>query len=86
VQAGYFPHGAIRRAPRQPEVGYRYAFVDPASSRPGDLLQEHTAVINWFFEGHNNKLTFDAGRVSLAEAGRPDLHGVRFRAQWDIHF
>ncbi|MCP5119809.1 MAG: porin, partial [bacterium] len=84
AQAGYFPHAVIDWVPRPLEVGYRYGFVDPQTA--GNLRQEHTFVVNWFFEGHDNKLTFDVSRLSLARIGRPDLSDVRFRAQWDVHF
>jgi phosphate-selective porin len=86
VGAGYFPHGVVESVPRQLEIGYRYAYVDPHSARVGDLRQEHTVVVNWFFEGHDNKLTLDVGRVALAQVHGPDLSDIRFRLQWDIHF
>lgn len=86
AQAGYFPHAAVEWIPRQLELGYRYGFVDPRTARPDDLQQEHSIVVNWFFEGHDNKLTFDAGRVSLAQVGGPDLSRIRCRVQWDISF
>ena len=86
AQAGYFRRAAVEWIPRQLELGYRYGFVDPRTARTDDLQQEHSIVVNWFFEGHDNKLTFDAGRVSLARVGGPDLSRIRYRVQWDIHF
>ena len=86
AQAGYFPHWAMEWVPSRLEVGYRYAYVDPNVLISGDLQQEHTVVVNWFFEGHSNKLSFDVGRVSLTEAGKPGLSAMRYRMQWDIHF
>ena len=86
IQAGYFPHGAMDWVPRQLELGYRYAFVDPRTALPEDLRQEHTFLVNWFFEGHSNKLTFDFGRHSLDRLGQPGLSDLRARVQWDVHF
>jgi len=86
VQAGYFPHSVVRWVPRQWEFAYRYAYVDPNTGRPADLRQEHTVVFNWFFEGHDNKLTLEAGRLSLARPGRPDRSEFRYRVQWDVQF
>jgi hypothetical protein len=86
VQAGYFLHNLLPRVPKKLEFGYRYAYVDPNTAVPQDFRQEHTVVVNYFFEGHDNKLSFDAGRVSLSRFGLPDLAVWRYRAQWDVHF
>ncbi len=86
VQAGYFPHHALPRLPRILELGYRYAYVDRNTLAAGDLRQEHAAVVNRCFEGHDNRLTFDAGKVFQARLGAPDLSSWRYRVQWDIHF
>ena len=72
--------------PRQLEVAYRYAVVNPRMGRGWDLWQEHTIAVNWFFEGHIDKLTFDVSRVSLQEALGPDRYTTRYRIQWDVHF
>jgi len=86
AQAGYLPHGAVDWIPRQLEIGYRYGFVDWRDHRPHDHQQENTIAVNWFFEGHNDKLVFEVGRLSLQQPAGPDLHTTRYRVQWDIHF
>jgi len=40
---------------------------------------------NWFFSGHDNKLTADVSWLALEQPGaRPSRH--RFRFQWDVSF
>ncbi len=86
AQAGYFPHYVWKKVPKAVEVGYRYAFVDRNVGVPGTLMQEHTVVVNVFIEGHDNKLSFEVGRVSLARVNQPDLGELRYRFQWDVSF
>ncbi len=91
VQSGFFPHHFISKSISDKlHMGFRYAFVDPNISQPNDLNQEYTFVVNWFFAGHRNKLTFDTSRLTL-ENQEPDGSGKlssvqRFRLQWDISF
>jgi hypothetical protein len=86
VQAGYLLDNLIPEIPRQAEIAYRYGISDTYSGVPGNRLQEHTVGLNWFLEGHKNKITFDVGRLTLAREGMPDLSGTRYRLQWDVHF
>lgn len=86
VQSGYVISNLIPAIPRQAEIGYRYGIVDNYSGVRGNLAQEHSVVLNLFLEGHDNKLSFDVGRLSLARPGKPELRAVRYRLQWDIHF
>jgi len=86
AQAGYFPHYVWRKIPRAIELGYRYAYVDRNVGVPGTLTQEHSIVLNVFIEGHDNKLSFEVGRLSLARVGKPDLAELRYRFQWDVTF
>jgi len=86
VQAGYLFSRLIPDFPRQAEVAYRYGIVDDYSGVPGNQLREHTVALNLFLEGHNNKITFDVGRLSLDRQGMARLSKVRYRVQWDIHF
>jgi len=86
AQAGYFPHYVWNKIPKALELGYRYAYVDRNVGVPGTLTQEHSIVVNVFLEGHDNKLSFDVGRLSLARVNQPDLYEYRYRFQWDVHF
>lgn len=86
VQVGYFFHNLMPRIPRQLELGARYAFVDPRVGRTRDLRQETALVANWFFEGHDNKLTFDVSHLTLDRTSQPGLSANLIRLQWDVSF
>jgi len=42
--------------------------------------------VNWFMEGHSNKLTFDVGRYGLVQANGTGRSVVQVRMQWDVTF
>lgn len=86
VQAGYFPHEAWTAIPRQLELSVRKAFVDPNTNVRANRQKEIAFVINWFFEGHNNKLTFDTSRYALGQTAGADLHDTQIRTQWEFTF
>jgi phosphate-selective porin OprO/OprP len=49
--------------------------------------EEYTLAANWFFAGHNNKLTLDYSYLTLDDG----LTGIdnsesRIRFQWDVSF
>ena len=48
--------------------------------------EEKTFAVNWFFHGHNNKLTFDVTRLETTLPTGSDDDGWRGRVQWDISF
>ncbi|HNP27414.1 MAG TPA: porin [Nitrospirales bacterium] len=87
-QIGYFPHALIPAIPKPLEVAFRYAFVDPNVSARHDKIQEFTGVLNWFFAGHQNKLTLDGSWLTLAQPGSAggEQHEQRIRLQWDVSF
>ncbi len=86
VQAGYFFHYLFPRIPKQLEIGARWGIVDPNRARGNDLQKEAALVVNWFFYGHGNKLTFDTSRYSLGQVSGPDLNDTQMRLQWDVSF
>jgi hypothetical protein len=86
VQSGIFPWSLAKWFPQPLEFAARYAFVDPDTSIPGDRRTEIVVGSNWFFAGHDNKLTADYSWIALQQPGGPDLKDQRFRAQWDISF
>ncbi|MCA9422116.1 MAG: hypothetical protein KC592_13925, partial [Nitrospira sp.] len=85
-QIGYFPHYLIPAVPKPLEVAFRYAFVDPNVSTRNDRRQEYTTAINWFFAGHQNKLTLDGSWLTLAQPAGQNQHEQRVRLQWDVSF
>ena len=88
LMAGYFPHYLISAVPKPLEIAFRYSHVDPNTDAGGDLRQEFTTGLNWFFAGHRNKLTLDASHLTL-EQESPSLPAYteqRVRLQWDVSF
>jgi phosphate-selective porin len=87
VQAGYFLHGSFPGIPKALELAARYAFHQPDSSVPGDLQNEYTAVVNWFFAaGHKNKLSVEYSLITFEQQDLARAEGSRVRLQWDISF
>ena len=86
VAAGYFFHHMFKRVPKQLELGTRYAFVDPNIGTGGNLQKEVSFLVNWFFDGHGNKLTLDTSRYRLGRVGDVPLKDVQVRVQWDVSF
>ena len=86
VQGGYFPHRVARWVPKQLELGLRYGVVDQDRARQSDMITETAFVLNWFMEGHGNKLTFDVTRYRLGHASGMDLSRMQARLQWDVTF
>lgn len=85
AQAGYFLNGLVSTVPKPLEVAIRYAWVNPNVVIDGNDSTELTIAANWFFDGHDNKLTFDYGHLTFEDTlGWLSEH--RFRAQWDISF
>ncbi len=84
AQGGYFLHETWPAFPEPLEFALRFATVD--TDAPAlDHRRELTLVGNWYFKGHDNKLTLDVSRLSVEQADGSD-HGWRARAQWDVSF
>jgi len=84
---GFFPHVLMPSIPKQLEIAGRYAFVDPNVGRANDIQQERAFVVNWFFNGHANKLSLEVARLTVADPSRSkDRAEERVRLQWDISF
>ena len=84
AQSGYFLHEAWPSFPAPLEFALRFARVD--SNTPiRDHRRELTLVSNWYFNGHDNKLSFDVSRLAVEDASGSG-HGWRARAQWDVSF
>lgn len=90
AQTGYFFHGLFEAFPKPLELAVRYAFVDEPNAVDRTLennRKEYSAVANWFFKGHRNKLsvdysylTIDDGLLSVSDSAN------RIRFQWDVSF
>lgn len=90
VQAGYFFHHLNENIPEPLEVAVRLAEVNEPNAVDRtfeNTRREFTIGANWFFKGHNNKLTFDLSRLEVEDGllGIDDS-GNRVRFQWDVSF
>lgn len=84
LQAGYFVHQAINWWPAPLEIAMRNALYRPNREAEQNREKETSLAFNWFFNGHQNKLTFETSYFNYVKA---DLHPTdewRFRVQWDI--
>ena len=91
TQWGYFFNEIWSDFPEPLELAVRYAWLrEPNKQNLGvdDERQEFTVGANWFFNGHNNKLTLDYSYLTLNEDDffGGDATGNRVRLQWDISF
>ena len=87
IQAGYFPHRVMNFVPQGLEVAGRYAFVDMDTERDYDKQTEFSAVINYFLDGHFNKLSVQYSRLTVENPVlRVKEAENRMWAQWDLSF
>ncbi len=90
AQAGYFFHYLLPVVPAPLELAFRYAFVDEPNRFDRALdnhREEYTVGANWFFAGHNNKLTLDYSHLKLEDAFlNRNVSDDRVRFQWDVSF
>jgi phosphate-selective porin OprO/OprP len=90
VQAGYFFHNTFPSFPAPLELAARVAFVDEPNASNimfENARNEFTIGANWFFSGHNSKLTLDYSRLKMDD----NFLGIdesenRLRFQWDVSF
>ena len=90
TQVGYFFNELYSWVPEELELAVRYARLEEPNETNLALdneREEFTIGANWFFEGHNNKLTFDISRLRLEDdfIGRKESES-RARLQWDVSF
>jgi phosphate-selective porin len=90
IQSGYFFHNMFDSFPAPLELAARYAFVSEPNKSDRSVYnerEEYTLGANWFFAGHNNKVTVDFSHLTLDD----ELLGAnqsdnRFRIQWDVSY
>ena len=86
VQAGYFPGQALDFVPKPLELAFRYAYLEPNTEVTNWYNDEVTATVNWFFKGHNNKLSADFSYFTIEDPSGESDSATRIRLQWDISF
>ncbi len=84
VQAGYFFHEAISWWPAPLEVAMRNALYQPNAEARQNKEKETSVALNWFFNGHKNKLTFETSYFNYVKSDLDPADEWRFRLQWDI--
>lgn len=85
VMVGYFPGEAIPAIPSPLELGARWSTLDPDESVNEVDWSEVTFAVNWFFSGHDNKVTAEYTLFSADDGIRTRRDG-RWRLQWDVQF
>lgn len=85
AQIGYFFGEVWDWVPDPLELAIRHTIYDSDKDSSDDLQQELGLAVNWFFHGHNNKLTAEVSHFVFDE-GVTERDGTRFRLQWDISF
>lgn len=85
AQAGFFPSEFLSSLPPQLEVAARWAKVNDGGPGADVDRREVGGVVNWYFDGHANKLTFDVFRLDVDDDDGTDDRW-RARVQWDISF
>ena len=85
VQAALFPSEFVHDLPEPLEVGARWAAVHGGRESPESEMHEVGGVANWYFAGHQNKLSLDVFRITIDD---PTGHAERWRGrlQWDVSF
>lgn len=84
MQIGYFPAASWPSWPQPIELAIRYAKVTLSDSQNGSH-NETSVVVNWFFSGHNNKISADYsyGKDNTTFGKKENYHLMRL--QWDFH-
>ena len=90
IQAGYFFHNILPSIPTPLEFAARYAYVEEPNEQDRSIYnerEEFTIGANWFFKGHDNKVTLDYSYLTIDDglAGLDDSKN-RIRLQWDVSF
>jgi len=90
AQTGYFFHNIWKFIPEKMEFAGRYAYVKEPNETELFIHNERTeatAAINYFFSGHNNKLTLDYSYLTLDDGlANVKENEDRVRLQWDVSF
>ncbi len=84
AMAGYFLSELFKFIPSQIELSGRYARVNNKTFYELPI-NEYSIGLNYFFNGHSNKLTFDFSYIENQDFVDNE-DNFRFRLQWDVSF
>lgn len=79
LQAGYFV------VPKIVEIAARYESFDPNRDKDNDKRNEYGGAINYFINGHRNKIQVDAFKIQ-DQAGKSGDNDSRLRVQYQLSF
>ena len=89
-QTGYFFGNVFDFIPKPLEFAARYAALEEPNETDRNFdndREEYSLVANWFFSGHNNKVTLDYSYLTLDDNFlNQDESDSRIRFQWDVSF
>ena len=84
-QGGVRPYTLLPTLPEKLEIAGRYAYYIPETDTDNNIRDEFTMAVNWFFNGHRNKLTAELSTFDLVDANTGAVSEEwRFRFQWDV--
>ena len=83
LQLGSFLQEWWSGVPRRLELVGRFSMVDPDKKQGSNSQKEWALGLNWFYEGHRNKLTVDLSRLEF-NAPNGKISDNRFRFQWEL--
>lgn len=92
LRGGFLQGGVMLRRlspalPPRVEVAMRYACIDPDDPRGTDDQREISAVINWFIDGHENKVSAEIAHLTVGDPALQESDSrYRFRLQWELRF
>jgi phosphate-selective porin OprO/OprP len=85
AQAGLFLSEVWNSAPEPLELALRYASINAEEANGERDEQEYVFGVNWFFNGHRNKLSADVSHLDRRDPGMDETES-RVRIQWDVSF
>jgi phosphate-selective porin len=86
AQAGYFPESLLSWMPAPLEIAARYGRYSPDRDQSDNRHEEFSLAVNWFFSGHDNKLTAEFSWLTVEDGVSEVEQGGRVRLQWDVQF
>lgn len=86
VQAGYFLNEQFSWWPAPLELAARYATYKPDVASNSERFSEQTLALNWFFNGHKNKVTAEISEITMQQRSHEIGDRLTWRLQWDVSF
>ncbi|MDN3204797.1 porin [Algoriphagus sediminis] len=86
IQAGLFPFTISNFFPKKLEIASRFARYRPDLNIEENNQTEVAFAVNWFFNGHKNKLTAEITRFTFQDLELPQSDETRLRIQYDVSF